>query len=184
MALLTPVVKAGFSDLGFESAVLTQQVLGGYGYVREWGVEQLVRDARIAQIYEGTNGIQALDLVGRKLALQGGALPTRFFALIRDTVHAAHAVPGGPEFGQPLAEALARMERVTDSLRARIEDDASEGGAASVDYLRLMLLLALGWMWTRMALHTLQLDADTGDHYLDKLHVARFFFLSSCASIH
>ncbi len=75
VTLLTPVIKAAFSDLGFEAAVLGQQVLGGHGYVREWGMEQLVRDARIAQIYEGTNGVQAMDLVGRKLAMEGGGLP-------------------------------------------------------------------------------------------------------------
>src|SRR3546814_5442511 len=72
VALMTPVVKAAFTDFGFETAVASQQVLGGHGYIREWGMEQYVRDARIAQIYEGTNGVQAMDLVGRKLALDGG----------------------------------------------------------------------------------------------------------------
>src|SRR3546814_9422842 len=77
VALLTPVVKAAFTDFGFESAVQAQQVLGGHGYIREWGMEQYVRDARIAQIYEGANGVQAMDLVGRKLALGGGAVIDR-----------------------------------------------------------------------------------------------------------
>src|SRR3546814_4811975 len=74
VALMTPVVKAAFTDFGFETAVASQQVLGGHGYIREWGMEQYVRDARIAQIYEGTNGVQAMDLVGRKLAQAGGTL--------------------------------------------------------------------------------------------------------------
>jgi alkylation response protein AidB-like acyl-CoA dehydrogenase len=148
VALLTPVIKAAFTDLGFEAAVQGQQVFGGHGYVREWGMEQLVRDARIAQIYEGTNGVQAMDLVGRKLTLDGGALPRAFFAEVRDSL-AAHATS---EFAAPVLEALSRLEAATDALTDRAAKDPAEAGAAATDYLRFFALVALGWMWARMAL--------------------------------
>jgi hypothetical protein len=145
VALLTPVIKAAFSDLGFEAAVQAQQVLGGHGYVREWGMEQLVRDARIAQIYEGTNGVQAMDLVGRKLAQDDGALPRAFFALIRESL-----APDS-EFAIPVLRALERLEAATADLLARAAADPAETGAAATDYLRFFALVALGWMLARMA---------------------------------
>ncbi|MBO1076161.1 acyl-CoA dehydrogenase C-terminal domain-containing protein [Roseomonas marmotae] len=148
VALLTPVIKAAFTDLGFESAVLAQQVFGGHGYVREWGMEQLVRDARIAQIYEGTNGIQAMDLVGRKLTQDGGALPRAFFAEIRESL-APHAAS---EFAAPVLAALERLEVATEALAGRAAADPAEPGAAATDYLRFFALVALGWIWARMAL--------------------------------
>ncbi|MFG1343924.1 acyl-CoA dehydrogenase [Xanthobacter autotrophicus DSM 431] len=148
VALLTPVVKAAFTDFGFETAVASQQVLGGHGYIREWGMEQYVRDARIAQIYEGTNGVQAMDLVGRKLALDGGRLPARFFALIQADLDAALPVAGAA-LVTPVAEALARLEGATVRLTA--QGGAVEAGAAATDYLRLFALVAFGWMWARMA---------------------------------
>ena len=175
VALLTPVVKAAFSDLGFEAAVLGQQVLGGHGYVREWGMEQFVRDARIAQIYEGTNGVQALDLVGRKLAMEGGVLPGRFFALVHETIHAGRALPGAEEFIGPLDAALDRLEQITEWVAERTRRDPAEAGAASVEYLRFMALVALGWMWARMALHALALGDAAEPRHQQKLHVARFF---------
>lgn len=145
VALLTPVIKAAFSDLGFEAAVQAQQVLGGHGYVREWGMEQLVRDARIAQIYEGTNGVQAMDLVGRKLAQEDGALPRAFFALIRDSLSP------NCEFAIPVLRALDRLEAATAALLARAAADPAETGAAATDYLRFFALVSLGWMLARMA---------------------------------
>jgi len=143
VALLTPVVKAAFTDMGFESAVQAQQIFGGHGYIREWGMEQYVRDARIAQIYEGTNGVQAMALVARKLPLSGGALVEGFFDLIAADLDATDL---------PVAtctrEALATLRHVTASLRGASVDAS---GAAAVDYLRLFALVAMGWMWTRMA---------------------------------
>jgi 3-(methylsulfanyl)propanoyl-CoA dehydrogenase len=147
VALLTPVVKAAFTDFGFETAVAAQQVFGGHGYIREWGMEQFVRDARIAQIYEGTNGVQAMDLVTRKIGLDGGALVERFFALVRADLAAAEP-DAGAELTAPVAEALARLESATARLRAAAP---SEAGAAATDYLRLFALVAFGWMWVRMA---------------------------------
>ncbi|MFY9352477.1 MAG: acyl-CoA dehydrogenase [Sphingobium sp.] len=144
VALLTPVVKAGFTDFGFESAVMAQQVLGGHGYIREWGLEQYVRDARIAQIYEGTNGVQAMDLVGRKLPMAGGAVVEGLFALIAADLAAA----GDLAIARQTSEALAALRRVTEALKGAGTDAA---GAAAVDYLRCFALVAMGWMWTRMA---------------------------------
>ena len=142
VALLTPVIKAAFTDFGFESAVEAQQVFGGHGYIREWGMEQFVRDARIAQIYEGTNGVQAMDLVGRKLPLSGGAVVEELFALIEADIGSAADLFVAKRTG----EALASLRQVTADLRG-----ADAAGAAAVDYLRLFALVAFGWMWTRMA---------------------------------
>ncbi|EPR14976.1 acyl-CoA dehydrogenase [Sphingobium indicum IP26] len=144
VALLTPVVKAAFTDFGFESAVQAQQVFGGHGYIREWGMEQYVRDARIAQIYEGTNGVQAMDLVGRKLPMAGGAVVEGFFALVETDLAAAE----GLNIAAKTREALALLRGVTASLRGAGTEAA---GAAAVDYLRLFALVSMGWMWTRMA---------------------------------
>src|SRR3546814_19230700 len=117
------------SDLfGFETAVASQQVLGGHGYIRAWGMEQYVRDARIAQIYEGTNGVQAMDLVGRKLALAGGTLTQRFFALIRAELDAALPTAGQGLLA-PVAQALARPAAVTHR-PARSGGGAHRGEAA------------------------------------------------------
>jgi hypothetical protein len=175
VALLTPVIKTAFTDLGFEAAVVGQQVFGGHGYVREWGMEQLVRDVRIAQIYEGTNGVQAMDLVTRKLALEGGALPRRFFALVRETLRAGDSIAGAELFTVPLAAALWRLEAATERLVIAMERDPAEAGAAAATYLRLMALVALGWMWARMALHALTLGRHTRSLHRRKLALARFF---------
>jgi len=144
VALLTPVVKAAFTDLGFESAVQAQQVFGGHGYIREWGMEQFVRDARIAQIYEGTNGVQAMDLVGRKLSLGDGAVVEGFFDLVQADLEAAK----GTVIADASLMALALLRSTTTSLRGAGVDAA---GAAAVDYLRFFALVSMGWMWSRMA---------------------------------
>jgi alkylation response protein AidB-like acyl-CoA dehydrogenase len=146
VALLTPVIKAAFTDFGFESAVQAQQVFGGHGYIREWGMEQYVRDARIAQIYEGTNGVQAMDLVGRKLAIGGGAVVEEFFALIAADLDAAAST--GLAIVDRTHVALALLREATLALRGA---DIDATGAAAVDYLRLFALVAMGWMWARMA---------------------------------
>ncbi|HEY0836098.1 MAG TPA: acyl-CoA dehydrogenase [Azospirillum sp.] len=175
VALMTPVIKAAFSDLGFEGAVLGQQVFGGHGYIREHGMEQLVRDARITQIYEGTNGVQAMDLVGRKLTMAGGRLPERFFALVGDFVQVNEGAAGAGEFLAPLRGALTRLKVTTARLVDRAAADPAEAGAAATDYLRLFALTALGWMWARMALQALELGDAAGPRHRAKLEVARFF---------
>ncbi|OLP54363.1 acyl-CoA dehydrogenase [Rhizobium rhizosphaerae] len=148
VALLTPVIKAALTDWGFAITVEAQQVFGGHGYIREWGMEQYVRDARIAQIYEGTNGVQAMDLAGRKLMMEGGELPRRFFALMRAEIEEAPSSLG--ELTRPVLAALADLEATTSALQEKAADVA-EANAAAVDYLRLFALVALGWMWVRMA---------------------------------
>ena len=169
VALLTPVVKAAFTDFGFESAVQAQQVFGGHGYIREWGMEQFVRDARIAQIYEGTNGVQAMDLVGRKLPLAGGVVVEGFFAQIVQDLQAAASIPQAADVARRTEQALELLRGATASLRGAGVDAT---GAAAVDYLRLFALVSMGWMWTRMA--AAAAGGDTPLHGA-KLAVADFF---------
>lgn len=168
VALLTPVVKAAFTDFGFESAVQAQQVFGGHGYIREWGMEQYVRDARIAQIYEGTNGVQALDLVGRKLGLRDGAVVERFFSMIEADVAAACEQGSASHVAEATKKALQLLRNTTGSMKVAAPDFV---GAAAVDYLRLFALVSFGWMWVRMA------AVATGDtpHHAAKRAVANFF---------
>ncbi|MBB6489322.1 acyl-CoA dehydrogenase C-terminal domain-containing protein [Rhizobium lusitanum] len=150
VALLTPVVKAAFTDFGFEIAVMSQQVFGGHGYIREWGMEQFVRDARITQIYEGTNGVQAMDLVGRKLAMDNGDVVRRFFALVHADLSSAN---GSAEFESAkgaVTEALVRLEQLTEDLLST-SADPMEAGASATDYLRFFALVSFGWLWVRMA---------------------------------
>ena len=176
VALLTPVVKAFVSDNGFACTVLAQQVLGGHGYIAEWGIEQYVRDARIAQIYEGTNGIQALDLLGRKVLLDGGAKLRRFGALVAKLAQEAGATPGMAEFLDPLASCAADLAALTAEIGARATKNPDEVGAAAADYLRVVGHCALGYWWARMAHVALQ-KADSGDRFYEaKLATARFYF--------
>ncbi|MDQ6433186.1 acyl-CoA dehydrogenase [Mesorhizobium sp. LHD-90] len=158
VALLTPVIKAAFTDFGFETAVASQQVFGGHGYIREWGMEQFVRDARITQIYEGTNGVQAMDLVGRKLLADGGAAAGRFFSIIKQDLEIAAQVPEAEQIARATEQALGRLERTTSYLLATRADLAA-AGAAATDYLRLFALVACSWMWARMALKAANSDA-------------------------
>ena len=142
--LLTPLAKAFLSDRGFECAVMAQQVFGGHGFIREWGVEQIVRDARIAQIYEGTNGIQALDFVARKVCRDGG----RTLYTLLDTM-AASSVPEG--YRARLTQALERLRSVTGRVVAGSQEDANLPGAVSTDYLDLAGHTIYAWLWARMA---------------------------------
>lgn len=175
-ALMTPVVKAFLTDQGFAAANLALQVFGGHGYIRETGVEQFVRDARIAQIYEGANGIQALDLVGRKLPRRTGRPLRRFFhpvgAFLEE--HREEA----PELVAPLAKAFARLQQATLLVAQRGLKDPEEAAAAANDYLALFGHVALGWMWARMAVVARrklpQADGEAG-FYEAKLATARFY---------
>jgi alkylation response protein AidB-like acyl-CoA dehydrogenase len=149
---LTPITKAFFTDRGLDCAVLAQQVLGGHGYVSEWGVEQLVRDARIGQIYEGTNGVQALDLITRKVLKNGGATLFRLTELMRTGLADERLAPLADAAQlQQVQDSLDRLERVTRSLVARCGEDANLAGAVSVDYLDLTAHVIYGWLWLRMA---------------------------------
>ena len=171
VALLTPVAKAFFTDTGLESCVHGQQVFGGHGYIREWGQEQLVRDVRIAQIYEGTNGIQALDLLGRKVVANGGAALRLFAAEVRGFAH-EHESP----FGERLVEALERLEAVSGWLLEQAKADPNSVGAASVEYLHLFGYVAYAYMWARMAAVAQARRSEDEAFYSGKLATAEFFF--------
>jgi alkylation response protein AidB-like acyl-CoA dehydrogenase len=151
VALMTPVVKALFTDLGYESANLGLQTYGGHGFIVDHGMEQFVRDARIAMIYEGTNGVQALDLVGRKLPANMGRSLRRFFHPVAGFIE-AHA--DDPQVGglvQPFARAFGALQLATGFIAEKAFADPEEAGAAATDYLRMLGLVALGFMWIRMA---------------------------------
>ncbi len=174
--LMTPIVKAFFTDHGFAATNLGLQVFGGHGYIRESGMEQLVRDARIAQIYEGANGIQALDLVGRKLPMHTGRLLRRFFHPLAAFLEENQADPRMAEFVAPLAKAFGRLQRATAWIARQGLGDAEEAGAASSDYLRLFALVALGYMWARMVkVSVAKLDGEQPAFYRAKVATARFF---------
>src|SRR5918996_19636 len=150
IALMTPIIKAYFTDQGSACANLGVQVMGGHGYIREWGMEQLVRDARITQLYEGANGVQALDLIGRKLPAHYGRHLRAFFHPVMAFIEAHQADPELAEFVLPLAKAYARLQQVTLHLAQQGLRDPNEAAAASYDYLRLFALVALAYLWARM----------------------------------
>jgi alkylation response protein AidB-like acyl-CoA dehydrogenase len=151
VSLLTPVIKGYLTDRGFEVAVNAQQVFGGHGYIREWGMEQFVRDARIAQIYEGTNGIQAMDLVGRKLAKDGGRGVRAFFDLVGRDIAAARAGGDPAGIADPLQKAVEHLQASTIWLAQHGMTDPNNAGAGAYAYMQLMGLVSLGWMWLKMA---------------------------------
>jgi hypothetical protein len=170
------VVKSFLTDHGFNAANLGVQVFGGHGYIREWGMEQLVRDARITQIYEGTNGIQGLDLVGRKLSQGMGRLLRRFFHPVGAYIEAAAETPEMAEFALPTMKAFAKLQQATGWLAQAGLRNPEEAGAAATDYLRLFALTALAYMWCRMAEIALQRKGgDKAQFYETKLACARFF---------
>ncbi|KXU37554.1 acyl-CoA dehydrogenase [Ventosimonas gracilis] len=179
VALLTPLAKAFLTDIGLEVTVLGQQIFGGHGFIREAGQEQLVRDVRITQIYEGTNGIQALDLAGRKLVSNNGAFYRLFADEIKDFI--ASAELGLQEFTTPLAKALNSLDELTTWLLKQGKQDRREIGAASVEYLQVFGYVTFAYLWAKMAQVAL---AKEGDFYLGKLASARFYFARLLPRIH
>jgi alkylation response protein AidB-like acyl-CoA dehydrogenase len=178
ISLLTPVIKGYLTDRGFEVAVNAQQVFGGHGYIREWGMEQFVRDARIAQIYEGTNGVQAMDLVGRKLALNGGRAVRAFFELVVRDIAAAKAAGDPAGVAEPLEKALGHLQGATMWLAQNGMTDPNNAGAGAYAYMQLMGLVTLGWMWLKMAGVSARLKDDGGEDrafHEAKIATARFF---------
>ncbi|SPO69140.1 acyl-CoA dehydrogenase C-terminal domain-containing protein [Pseudomonas sp. JV241A] len=179
VALLTPVAKAFLTDMGLETTVHGQQVFGGHGYIREWGQEQLIRDCRITQIYEGTNGIQALDLLGRKLVADGG----RSYAALAQEIKAfAQALtPSRAEFKTPLLLALANLDDLTAWVLDRAQGNPQEIGAAAVEYLQVFGYTLYAYLWAQMA--DVVLDQH-GTFYQSKLGTARFYFARLLPRIH
>jgi alkylation response protein AidB-like acyl-CoA dehydrogenase len=175
VTLLTPVVKAFITDNGFQCAVLAQQVFGGHGYIRETGIEQYVRDARINMIYEGTNTIQSLDLLGRKVLGDNGAKLRKFGELVKAFVETEGTNEAMAEFVNPLADLAGKIEKLTMEIGMKAFQNQDEAGAAAVDYLRIIGHLVLSYLWARMAKIALA-KADSDDFYRAKLSVARFYF--------
>jgi alkylation response protein AidB-like acyl-CoA dehydrogenase len=173
VALLTPVAKAFMTDMAYESCNLGQMVFGGHGYVREWGQEQLVRDVRIAQIYEGTNGIQALDLLGRKVVANKGQFLETYFTEIRAFIEKNTKQQVLAGFIKPLAGALEKLEAVTDLIITVQKTDKDMVGASATDYLAAFGLLSYAYMWAIMAEKASK--QITNDFYQAKLYVGDFF---------
>jgi len=179
MGLLTPIVKGVLTDIGFSNCVNAQQVLGGHGYVEEWGMSQFVRDARIAQIYEGANGVQALDLVGRKLPKDGGRAIRSFMEEVNGFTKGHMENEAMLPYTKPLRGAVKNLEAATLWLMQNGMKNPNNAGAASMDYMHLFGLVALGYMWAMMAEKSLGAlkegaNGSTGFHE-EKLATARYF---------
>ena len=169
VALLTPIAKAFLTDKALEATVDCQQVFGGHGYVREWGMEQIVRDTRIAQIYEGANGIQALDLLGRKVARNGGKYIENFLAEIRDYVASMTADHG---IKQATLQAADTVEALTKTVLANIQDRKNEINGCAVDYMHAVGYLCYSYMFAMMVEAA---DGKQGRFYTDKAKLADYF---------
>jgi hypothetical protein len=177
LGLLTPILKGVLTDTGFANTVKAQQVFGGHGYIAEWGMEQFVRDARIAMIYEGANGIQALDLVGRKLPKDGGRAVTAFFgeisAFLKDNKEDAELAP----YLAGLKAGSGQLQQATMWLMQNALGNPDNAGAGSNDYMHLFGLALLGYMWARIAKAVLAKKAkgETTEELDSKLVLAKFF---------
>ena len=176
VALLTPIVKAFLTDNGWIATSNCLQVFGGHGYIKEWGMEQFVRDSRINMIYEGTNTIQALDFLGRKVLADNGAKMRKFGQLVTDFVEEEGTDEAMQEFINPLAELGEKVTKLSMELGMKAMGNADEVGAAAGDYLRICGHLVFAYFWARMAKLALA-KQDSGDtFYVAKLHTARFYF--------
>jgi alkylation response protein AidB-like acyl-CoA dehydrogenase len=176
LSLLTPVVKAFVTDNAFEATNMAMQIFGGHGYIREWGMEQYVRDARINMIYEGTNTIQSLDLLGRKVLGDNGAKFRKFGKLVQDLIEAEGTNDAMAEFINPLAELAGKIEKFTMEIGMKAFQNQDEAGAAAVDYLRVVGHFVYGYFWARMAKLALDKAASGDKFYVAKLATARFYF--------
>ena len=178
VALLTPIVKAFVTDNGWAATTMSQQVYGGHGFIKEWGMEQFVRDARINMIYEGTNGIQALDLLGRKILSNQGATLKKFGKLIGQLVEEEGVNEKMAEFINPIAVLGDQMTKFTTEIGFKGMQNPDEVGAASVDYLRVAGHLVFGYFFARMAQVALREigNGNTDPFYQGKLQTARFYF--------
>jgi hypothetical protein len=177
MGLMTPIMKGVMTDVGFSNSVLAQQMYGGHGYIAEHGMEQFVRDARIAMLYEGANGIQALDLVGRKLPANGGRAIMTWFAEI-DAFTAEHGGEGpNKAFIDGLVDATKKLQEATMWLMQNGMQNPDNAGAASTDYLHIFGLTALAYIWAQMAKAAqAKVDGGTTDpFYANKLMTGRYF---------
>ena len=179
LALLTPVIKGVLTDGGFANAVLAQQIYGGHGYVAEHGIEQFVRDARITMLYEGTNGVQALDLVGRKLPKDGGRALQAFFAELTAYAKERGADPAMAPYVKPVSQALGDLQQATMWFLQNALGNPDNAGAGATDYMHLFGLVALGYMWCLIADAAKARTGSGGDGATDRmaqrLATGRFF---------
>lgn len=176
VALLTPIVKAFLTDNACEATNLGMQIFGGHGYISEWGSEQYVRDARIGTIYEGTNTIQSLDLLGRKVSADMGAKLKKFGALVQDFIEQEGVKPEMQEFVNPLAELGDKVQKLTMEIGMKAITDRDEIGAAATPYLRVVGHLIFAYFWARSARIALDKQATGDPFYQAKLATARFYF--------
>jgi len=174
VALLTPVAKAFLTDMSYDNCGLGQMIFGGHGYVREWGQEQLVRDVRIAQIYEGTNGIQSLDLLGRKIVANKGELFTVYQNEINQFIDVHKNNQALSPFITPLEESLAKLTELTQRLMTKNQQDKNLVGASATDYLAVFGYVSYAYMWAMMAEKSLD-KTKQDDFYQAKLYVGEFY---------
>lgn len=178
LGLMTPVIKGYGTDKGYEVATNMQQVFGGHGYIEEWGMSQFVRDARIAQIYEGTNGVQAMDLCGRKLAQKGGAGVQAFFKHVGDEIAAAKEVDELKDMAEQLEKALGQQQAATMWFMQNAMQNPNHLGAGAHHYMHIMGIVTLGLMWLKMAKVAQAKLGSAGDDrafYEQKLATARYY---------
>jgi acyl-CoA dehydrogenase len=185
VALLTPVAKAFMTDNGFEAANMGMQVFGGHGFIREWGMEQLVRDCRISQIYEGTNGIQAIDLLGRKVLLDQGQKLRKFTKQIHQFCQANEGNDKLADYIAPLSKLMKDVGEVTMGVGMASLQNKDEAGAAATDYLRLIGHLTYAWLWARMA-EVAHASLGKGDDafYQAKIATGRFYMAKLFPEVH
>jgi len=171
VALLTPIAKAYLTDTAFQATLDAQMVFGGHGYIREWGMEQCIRDLRISQIYEGTNGVQSQDLIGRKTIKCGGAFIAEYIAEIRDF---ANTLDADLNFIKDATlDAATEIEAVTQFLIDQAQEDPDFANAVAVDFLHVVGLLSFAYMFAKIAKAA---DGKDDTFYADKLRLAKFFF--------
>ncbi|SIP96919.1 Acyl-CoA dehydrogenase [Rhizobium sp. RU33A] len=178
LGLMTPILKGVLTDKGFDHAVMAQQVYGGHGYIEEWGMSQYVRDARIAMIYEGANGIQALDLVGRKLGLNGGRAVMALFKEIGDFCEENRGDENLSAYTKSLKKGLNDLQASTMWFMQNAMAKPDNAGAGSTDYMHLFGLVVLGYMWAKMAKaanDNLAAGSGDADYYKNKLLTGRFY---------
>jgi hypothetical protein len=179
LAFVTPIAKAFVTETGFESASLGMQVFGGHGYIAEWGMEQNARDSRISMMYEGTTGIQALDLLGRKVLLTQGESLKAFTKVVHRFCKTHEGDAALQEFVAPLAQLNKEWGELTLQIGMKAMQDREEVGAAAVDYLMYSGYVCLAWLWAdmaRLARDKLAAGTDEDAFYRAKLHTARFYF--------
>ncbi|MGB1581114.1 MAG: acyl-CoA dehydrogenase C-terminal domain-containing protein, partial [Nevskiales bacterium] len=174
VALLTPIIKAFITDNTFETTNMAMQVYGGHGFISEWGMEQYVRDARINMIYEGTNGVQSLDLIGRKVLGNGGATLMKLGKIVQDFITEQSGNEAMAEFIEPLGDIGIKVQKLTAEIGQKAMKNPDEAGAAATPYLRVVGHLVYSYLWARMA--SIALNKADEDFYKAKLATARFYF--------